>query len=183
VSDFDQKSSMPMHPALVEVGYVSKAHGIKGEIVAIPHDASSTSLGEVSVLWIGGREYSVTRSRPVPGAFLIQVEGVSDRDVAGALRGLPVQVAREALDLDDDEMLLADLVGCRAQLPDGTAWGEIVGVEIGLQDRLVIHHDGKEKLLPVVDAFVGAVDLERRVVIVTPPEGIPEDPIIPARAR
>ncbi len=167
----------------VEVGYVSKAHGVKGEIVAITHDPASVCLGDVPAIWLGGREYEVVRSRPVPGAFLILLAGITDRDVAGTLRGQKIEVSRDDLDLDDDEVLLADLVGCQTQLPDGTPWGEIVGIELGPQDRLVIHHDGKEKLLPVVDAFLGEVDLERRIVMVTPPEGIPEDPIAPARRR
>jgi 16S rRNA processing protein RimM len=169
--------------ARVEVGYVSKAHGIKGEIVAIPHDPSSTSLGEVPTVWIGGRAFDVVRSRHVTDAFLMLLEGITDRDAAGALRGQVIEIARDDLELDEDEVLLADLVGCQTQLPDGTPWGEVVGVELGLQDRLVIHHEGMERLLPVVDALIGSIDLERRVVIVMPPDGMPEEPIPPTRPK
>jgi 16S rRNA processing protein RimM len=163
----------------VELGVVSKAHGIRGEVVAVPHDGDSTALGELEQLWIGGVRRTVVRARAVPpGAYLLAFEGITDRDAAAALRGALIEADRDDLALDDDEVLLTDLIGCRCVLPDGTAWGEIVGVEPGaMQDRLVIHHDGIERQLPVVDAFIAGIDVEAGVVTVTPPEGLPEDPI------
>jgi 16S rRNA processing protein RimM len=101
---------------------------------------------------------------------------VTDRDVAEDLRGSSVEVDR-ALVADDDDVLLTDLVGLRVELEDGTAWGEIVGVDLGPQDRLVIHHGDVERQLPLVDAFVLSVDLEAGRVIVAPPDGLPEEPI------
>jgi len=162
---------------------VSKAHGIKGEVLVVLHDPESTTLGEVDEVLIGGTPHAVRGARPIGGAYLLALTDVRDRDVAAGLRGQPVAVARDQLDLDDDDVLLADLVGCRAVLADGTAWGEIVAVELGVQDRLVIHHDGVERLLPVVDAFLAEVDVDGRVVVVTPPEGLPEQPVdTPARS-
>jgi ribosomal 30S subunit maturation factor RimM len=57
-------------------------------------------------VWIGGRRYDVVEARPVGGAYLLALEGVTDRDVAHALRGQQVEVTREDLALDDDEVLL-----------------------------------------------------------------------------
>jgi len=167
-----------MRAARVEIAVVSKAHGVRGEIVAIPHDPESSSLAEVSAVWIGGVRREVVRARPVPpGAYLLALEGITDRDAAAALRGALIEADREELDLDEDEVLLADLIGCRCVLPDGTPWGVIVAVEPGFQDRLVIHHERIERQLPVVDAFIAGIDVENGVVTVTPPEGLPEDPI------
>lgn len=147
-------------------------------------DPASDTLDHVEAVWIGDRRFAVVSARRIDGAYLLAVEGVTDRDVAAALRGQVVAVDRDQLELDEDDVLYADLVGCRCELPDGRPWGEIVAIELGPQDRLVIHDerstDGTpgpvERLLPLVDAFVGEVDLERRVVIVDPPEGLPEDP-------
>jgi 16S rRNA processing protein RimM len=166
--------------ARVEIAVVSKAHGIRGEVVAVPHDPGSTSLGEVEHVYVAGVRRAIVRARPVPpGAYLLAFEGITDRDAAAALRGAMIEADRDDLPLEEDDVLLADLIGCRCVLPDGTPWGEIVGVEAGLQDRLVIHHDGMERQLPVVDAFLAAIDLEAGVVTVTPPDGLPEDPIAP----
>jgi 16S rRNA processing protein RimM len=168
----------------VEVATIAKAHGIRGEVLAVSIDPSSETLGAVDHLWIGERRYAVVAARPVGGAYLLALEGLTDRDAAAALRGQVVSVARDQLALDDDDVLYADLVGCRCQLADGRPWGTIVAIELGPQDRLVIHDDqhedgspgAVERLLPLVDAFIADVDAERRVVVVTPPDGIPEEP-------
>ncbi len=173
--------SGPSDPAVpmarVEVGVVAKAHGVRGEVVVVSHDPASTALDGVAVVYVGGTRHDVTRARPINGAYLLQLAAVTDRDVAGRLRGAIVEVDRDQLDLDDDEVLLVDLVGCRCALVDGTPWGEIVAVELGAQDRLIIHHGGVERQLPVVDAFIAGIDMEARVVTVTPPDGLPEDPV------
>ncbi len=168
-----------MRAERVEIGVVSRAHGIKGEVVAVPHDPASTSLGEVEHLWIAGVRRAVLRARPVPpGAYLLALEGIADRDAAAALRGALIEADRDDLPLEDDDVLLADLVGCRCVLPDGTPWGEIVSIEPGpMQDRLVVHHEGIERQLPVVDAFIVSIDVDAGTVTVNPPEGLPEDPI------
>ena len=74
-----------------------------------------------------------------------------------------------------------DLVGCQTVLPDGAPWGEIVAVEVGPQDRLVVHHEGVERHLPAVDAFLVEVDVAAGRVVVDPPEGLPEEPIVSGR--
>jgi 16S rRNA processing protein RimM len=163
----------------VEVAYVARAHGIRGEVLAVPIVDGSTTLAGVDAVWIGERRYPVEKARPVPDGYLLVLAGVGDRDVAHALKGSTLEVERDELALAEDEVLLADLVGCRVFTADGDAWGEVVAIELGPQDRLVIHDvEAKvERLLPVVDEFLADVDLERRQITVTPPEGIPEDPI------
>ena len=102
-------------------------------------------------------------------------EGIATRTEAEALRGQQVEVDREALELDDDDVLLADLVGCAVRRVDGTPWGEIAAVNAGeMQDLLVIHDGDVERMLPLVDAFVKAIDLDARVVTVDPPDELPE---------
>ncbi|HUQ08473.1 MAG TPA: ribosome maturation factor RimM [Kofleriaceae bacterium] len=162
----------------VEVGVVSKAHGVRGEMVVVLHDPESTSLDDVDTVYVGGVARAVVQARNNGGAYLLAVEGITDRDVAAGLRGAVVEIERDDLELDDDEVLLSDLVGCRCVLEDGAPWGEIVSVEMGaMQDRLIVRDGNVERQLPVVDAFIANIDLEARVVTVTPPEGLPEDPV------
>jgi 16S rRNA processing protein RimM len=160
----------------VEIGAVARAHGVRGELRVVLHNPSSTALDEALVLFVGGRELAVESSRPTTGAWLVRVAGVDDRDQADALRGQPVAVARDQLALEDDEVLLVDLVGCRVELPDGTPWGEIVAIEPGPQDRLIVRQGDVERQLPVVDEIIVEVDLEGGRVVASPPEGLPEEP-------
>lgn len=169
----------PASSALIDVGFVARAHGIRGEICAVPHDPESTTLSEVTAVWIGGTRYAIAAARDTNKGVLLALEGVTDRTIAEGLRGQAIEVERADLDLAEGDVLLADLIGCKVQRTDGTPWGEIVGLDLGPQVRLVIHDGGVERLLPLVDELVPGIDLDARLVTVDPPEGLPEDPVTP----
>lgn len=161
---------------LVEVGYVARAHGIRGEIRVVTHDPASTIVAEVDELTIGDRVFEVASARPTKGAYIMRLVGVGDRNTAESLRGEIVMVSRDAIVLDEGEFLLADLVGCEAVLPDGSRYGEVAALQHGPQDLLVIHDDAVERLLPLVPELVVEIDLDAGRVVVDPPEGLPETP-------
>jgi 16S rRNA processing protein RimM len=165
----------------IEIGGVARAHGIRGEVAITTHDPESTTLGSVATVFVGGVERKVLEARDTQRGWLFLFEGVTTRCVASALGGRRVVVARAALELADDDVLLHDLIGCRAVRSDGSPYGTIVGVEAGAQDRLVIHDGAVERLIPLVDPLVPAVDLEAGVVTIDPPDGLPETPIAPRR--
>jgi 16S rRNA processing protein RimM len=160
----------------VDIGYVARAHGIRGDLRVILYNPESALLTEVRSVRIGAKRYEIATARAVQGAFLLHLVDLDDRDQAELLRGQVVSVPRSLIPLEDGEVLLADLIGCEAILPDGSSYGTIEAVEPGPQDRLVIRQGDIERLLPLVPEFVGAVDLAAGRVMVTPPEGLPEAP-------
>jgi 16S rRNA processing protein RimM len=159
----------------VEIGGIARAHGIRGEVVIVTHDPDSETLGNVTVIWIDGVERTITSARATHRGWLVQLDGVVTRNDAEALQGKQVEVDRDQLDLADDDVLLDDLIGCRVVLRDGTPWGSIAAVDAGVQDLLVIHDGDIERLLPLVDVFVIAIDLATQTVTVDPPDGLPEN--------
>jgi 16S rRNA processing protein RimM len=163
--------------ARIEIGGVARAHGIRGEVVVVTHDPDSELLASIDTVWIGGVERRIVAARDTQRGWLVALEGVATRNDAEALRGQPVEVARELLDLDDDDVLLDDLIGCAVVKLDGTPWGKVAAIEPGIQDRIVIHDGEVERMLPLVDAFVTKIDLAAGVVTVDPPEGLPESRI------
>jgi 16S rRNA processing protein RimM len=158
----------------IEIGKISKAHGIRGEVVLVTHDPESELLDEIEQVWVGGVQRRVVEARGTHRGWLVLFEGIATRNEAETLRGQLVEVEREALQLADDDVLLSDLVGCRVQKVDGSSWGTIHEVIGGMQDLLVIHDGELERLLPLVDEFVTNIDLAAGVVTVDPPEGMPE---------
>ena len=159
----------------IEIGGVARAHGIRGEVVIVTHDPDSSTLGSVPSIYVGGVERKVLQARDTQRGWLVALEGVLTRNDAEALRGKPVEVDRDALDLDEEDVLLDDLVDCEVRLPDGTPWGTIAEIMIGAHQDLLVIHDGEiERLLPLVDEFVTSIDVEAGVVTVSPPENLPE---------
>ena len=163
----------------IEIGFVARAHGIRGEVVMMTHDPDSTVLMDVESIWVGDVSFAIAKARRANQGFLIALKGVDDRNRAETFKGKAVEIDRELLELDEDDVLLDDMLGCRVVLADGTDWGVVHAVENGaMQDRLIIHHNGREKMLPLVDAFVTGIDIEQGVIIVDPPEGLPDSPIV-----
>ena len=119
-------------PATLEVGRVSKAHGITGELRIVPHWEGSDALAHARSLWLIGKAgrvaYEIERARAVPRAFLVKLRGVDDRNAAELLHGALVSVARELLPpLADGEYYLADLVGLKVIGPEGEV-GEVTAI-------------------------------------------------------
>ena len=56
---------MPDKPDTVEIGFVARAHGIRGEVRVHLHNPASTALDDAEVLWLGAREYRIESARPV----------------------------------------------------------------------------------------------------------------------
>jgi len=168
--------------AKVEIGGVARAHGIRGEIVVVTHDPDSDTLGKIESIYIGGVERKITGARDTQRGWLVALDGIATRNDAEALQGKPVEVDRDLLDLDDDDVLLDDLIGCEAKLADGTLWGTVYAVDPGVHQDLLVVHAGEgdavvERLLPIVDHYVTSIDLDAGVIIVDPPEGLPEIPL------
>jgi len=159
----------------IEIGKISKAHGIRGEVVLVTHDPESDLLDALETIWVGGVARRIVEARGTTRGWLVRFEGIATRNDAELLRGQRVEVDREALVLEDDDILLSDLVGCRVEKLDGSPWGTIHEVTNGaMQDLLVIHDGELERLLPLVDEFVKHIDVAAGVVTVDPPEGLPE---------
>jgi 16S rRNA processing protein RimM len=159
------------------IGYVARAHGLRGELRVHTHDPESATLLEVRRVWIGGAERVVEAARPTSGAVLLLVAGIADRDAAEALKGQAVEVAREDVPLDEGEYLLADLPGCEVSAAGGASLGRVVEVMPAAQPLLVVHGAGLERLIPVVPDFVKEVDLAARRIVVALPEDLPAEPI------
>jgi 16S rRNA processing protein RimM len=176
----------------LEIGGVARAHGIRGEIVIVTHDPDSDTLGKIESIYVGGVERKILQARDTQRGWLIALDGVATRNDAEALQGQRVEVDRDLLELDDDDVLLDDLIGCEVRLRDGTVWGTVYAVDPGaFQDLLVVHAPAPappgssapdpgalvERLLPMVDHFIISIDLDAGVVTVDPPEGLPESPV------
>lgn len=165
--------------ARIEIGGIARAHGIRGEVIVHTHDPDSTTLAQIAesggTIFIGGTEHKVLVARDTPQrGWIVQLESISTRNDAEALQGKPVEVDREDLALNDEDVLLDDMVGCKVVLPDGTDWGVIAAIDLGPQDLLVIHDGEIERLLPLVDQFVTSIDIAAGIVTVDPPPGLPE---------
>jgi 16S rRNA processing protein RimM len=109
---------------------------------------------------------------------VVRFAEINDRDVVKALTNQLWFEPRDKFpDLADDEIYFADLIGLVVKTADGNVVGPVKDVlDIGPSDILVIDRDGREVMVPNVEAMVKSMDLEKGEIIITPPAGLIDDP-------
>jgi 16S rRNA processing protein RimM len=155
--------------ALLAVGRVARAHGLRGRVLIAPYNADSEGLQGVRKIWLEDREYEVERAERIQLGYLLALRGVGDRDQADALRGQEVRVDRAELpELGPDEMYAIDLIGYEVSDPEGTVRGVVEDLEeAGPQDLLRLRGGA---LVPL--GLVKEVQPEARRIVVDAPEGL-----------
>ncbi|HEY1908562.1 MAG TPA: ribosome maturation factor RimM [Myxococcaceae bacterium] len=167
----------PQRPTL-EVGYVARVHGLRGELAVKTFDPDSDSLLSVRRLVLrlrSGEErpFALEAARRAAETTLISLAGVTSRSGAEAFRGATVLVHREDLSPPvEGEWFQGDLVGLEARTPEGTPLGRVTEIwNTGPIPVLVVEGSGPEPLMvPFVDEFVPEVDVQAGVLVVRPPE-------------
>ena len=175
-----------LSPVVPEYGSL----GASGDLAPLAHCAL-VLIGEGEVLGPGGSRIpsgEALRSAGIEPLKLRSKEGLAlingtdgilgmlvlaICDLERTLRTADIAAAAsvEAL-LGTDRAFAADLVGLRAEGPSGALIGEVSGLHVGAaQDLLAVRlADGREALVPFVEAIVPVVDVaDGRVVIDAPP--------------
>ena len=149
---------------------MARAHGVRG-VVRV---RASADFRGVEALWLDDTRYVVRHASRDKEEWLVTLEGVGDRNAADALRGRTVRLQRADVPVADDELLVADLVGCTVVDVAGATIGEVTGsFDSGAHEVLELRGaGGKEILLPLVDAFLVSIDVAQKRIVYDPPEGL-----------
>jgi 16S rRNA processing protein RimM len=158
----------------VLVGVFGAPHGVRGEIRVKSYTQDPLSLADYDGLHDGaGRAFAFVSARPLKDDLLVaRVKGVDDRDAAQALTHTKLYIPREKLPpTKEDEFYARDLIGLRAETPEGALLGSIVAVpNYGAGDLLeVAPPSGETLLFAFTREVVPTVDIKGGRVIVVPP--------------
>jgi 16S rRNA processing protein RimM len=152
----------PPGPVL-EVGRVARAHGIRGSVVVDLVTDRHERLEPGSVLSTDEGDLTVIAARPFGRRWLVDFEGVADRNQAEQLAG---RVLRAAAIEDPDELWVHDLVGREVVEADGTPRGPVVELQANPAADLLVLSSGA--LVPLT--FVVDVSADR--ILVDVPAGL-----------
>ncbi len=157
------------------VAVVATAHGLHGALKLRCFTERPEDVAAYGAVFDqnGGRLFELDVIGPAPGGVLARAQGIEDRGTAEALRGTKLFVPRSALPLlAPDEFYYSDLEGMEALRPDGSRFGVVHGVaNFGAGDLIeVMADDGRRISLPFTREIVPSIDLERRRLVVQPPQ-------------
>lgn len=182
--------SAPSLNDLIELGAISEAQGLRGQVKVRPHSSDPVALLSSKTVWLsliprgdlnasdahvsqGSKasltEYKVKGAKMHSGNVVMALEGVGDRDQALALKGARILVARDAFPkADKDDYYWVDLIGCHAINLQKESLGEVIDVaENGAHGVIAVGDLAKKEvryLVPFVKEVVQSVDLPNRVI-------------------
>lgn len=157
---------MARQPTDLEVGYIGKPHGLRGDVIVRLVTDRLERLAPGAELRTETADLVVRTSRAHQTGYIVAFEGIEHRDAAETLRG--TTLFAEPID-DPDALWVHDLIGAPIEEVDGTARGTIVAVQENPASDLLVTDDGA--LVPLT------FYVERRgdVVVVDTPAGLFDD--------
>ena len=150
------------------MGEVIAAYGVWGWLKARTFTASRSGLLAYRNWWLEGnegwREFAVLGARQHGEAIVASLGGFGAREDIAPWRGARIAVPRPALPpLETGEVYLADLIGLTVVNRQEVTLGTVAGlIETGAHPVLRVTGPGEkpaERLIPLVQAYVDAIDL------------------------
>ncbi len=176
--------STPSLNDLIELGAVSEAQGLQGQVKVRPHSTEPVALLSSKAVWLSLiprrdagvsasveqaslTQYKVKSAKMHSGNVVMALEGVSDRDQALALKGARILLARDEFPkADPDSYYWVDLIGCSAVNLQNEELGEVIDITENGAHGVIVIGDASSKaikqLVPFVKEVVQNVDLANK---------------------
>jgi len=171
---------------LTQIGRISGAHGIKGEVKILLISEDEELFAGLEEVWTkrnddeAGRHTLVEQVRPQKGLWIARFAGIEDRTQAEAAKGLGLWVPDEWLKpLEEGEYFVHDLIGAEVFDREGVSLGtidhyfetgqhmvfEVKGGEVeflfpGTEEVLKEIHASEGRV--VIEPLPGLLDLNRK---------------------
>ena len=178
--------STPSLNDLIELGAISEAQGLQGQVKVRPHSNEPVALLSSKAVWlsliprrdagvaasteqVSLTQYKVKSAKMHSGNVVMTLDGVTDRDQALALKGARILVARDAFPkAESDSYYWIDLIGCQAINLQNETLGEVIDItENGAHGVIAIGDTFTKEiqyLVPFVKEVVQNVDLPNKVI-------------------
>ena len=164
-------------PVYLVVGFLRRAHGLRGEIILDLHTDFPERLQSGRKLFVGQEHKPMTLSstRPHAKGMLVKFKGIETPEDAGQLRNQWVYVrATDVPKLPEGKIYQHELFGFRVVDENENLLGELVEIiETGANNVYVVRDEaGKEILLPAIPSVILELDTEHRLMRVHLLEGL-----------
>ena len=153
------------------IGQILKPQGVRGEVKVKPITCDLERFAETEFVFLKKNDTfvrrNVTVTRVNDDAVYMFFEGVTDRNAAELLRNEMLYIDREhAVELDDDEEFICDLIGCEGVDTNGRSIGKITDVmQPGGNDVYVFNGPLGEVLVPALKIVVLEVHVEEKRIL------------------
>lgn len=161
---------------LLTVAVIGGAQGLRGHVRLLVRTDDPTSRFRPGVVLVcdhpSHSALTVAEARHAGASWQVRFAEVHDRSAAEELRGAILSIETDEWESGADEWYDHEIVGLPARTPAGGPLGDVVAVEHGsAQDLLVVRTpEGREARVPFVGALVPRVATDG--VTIDPPAGL-----------
>ncbi len=170
---------MKKRPEYVSIGIITKASGLKGEVVVIPITDEPQQFNKLKKISIKDqnderKSFIIDSVRISSHRIIIKFGNINDRDSAQALKGLYIEKhSSECEALPPEEYYIFDLIGLKVKTTDDILLGKIIDVlTLPANDVYIIQNESSEYLIPAIKDVVKKVDLEQEYILIEPLDGL-----------
>jgi len=164
----------PSQDRLIVVGQVAGAFGVKGEARVRSYTGDPEAIFDYGPLMDeeGAVVLTPVHARPLGDTFGVITKEKVQREHWEALKGRFLHVRRSVLpEPDEDEVYVSDLIGLAVEHVDGRRLGVVTATQnFGAGDLLEVKGEGATLLIPFTLAAIPQIDLEARLIRVSPDE-------------
>lgn len=157
---------------VTQIGYFSKTHGIKGELV-LKHSVNFT-IEDVKAIFIetatGKAPYFVKEIKSSNNGLIVCLEDINSIEKAKSFVGKSVFIHSEFVDLTSQA---DDWIGFEVIDNIHGNLGKIINVnDSGSQTLVTINYNSKEIILPLVEDLIEKIDEDKKQIFYKSPEGL-----------
>lgn len=169
----------------VYLGRLGKAFGIRGALKLNPSadfwegalDSKRLVLRRNTVDGTEERTVVLSASRPHGNGYVVDVEGVTDRNAAEDLAGSELFIDAGNIDVDlPQKKLPFQVIGAAVRTPEGTRLGEVTDVIFSpAHDVYEVRGTKRTFMVPAVPEFVMSIDADKREITIRTIPGLVDD--------
>jgi 16S rRNA processing protein RimM len=168
----------------ITIGQISGVRGVRGEMVIVPLTDDPGRLSGLKKVLLSKDEKSIEfeverirlglKTRRLKEKVLLKVKGVESPEEAKMLVGSFLEIEKEDLiRLPKGRYFIFDIIGLKVLTTEGRTLGTVREViSLPANDVYVVQGGQKEHDIPAIKEIVKKIDLQKRVMIIEPKEGL-----------
>ena len=163
----------------LQVGVISSTHGVRGEVKVFPTTDDVTRFRQLKKVYVDtGREMlplEIQNVKFFKQFAILKFKGIDNINDIEKYRGKSLMIDREdAVDLEEDEYFIADMIGMKVCTEDGSEFGTLKDVmETGANDVYIIDSlEHGEVLIPAIRECILDVDMDEERMTIHLMEGL-----------
>ena len=177
--DYQRQNSELQHD-LVKIGEIIKPHGIKGAVKVYSYSGQPENFKNYNKIVLqktlesGTKIYKIVKSRVQDKVAILELESVTTRDAAEALKGSTVWLMKgDFQKLDPDQYYWHQLENLQVITESGRELGRVSGLfSTPAHDIMVVSGKGHEYMVPVKANIIIDVDEQGGRIVISPPAGL-----------